>query len=167
MTAEPGSNNAIDQWNLTMPHAFKATPSHPAVAYLVRLRADIGGRIEANRKEAARLADDMRHVEAVLKMFDPEYSVRAIKARRRVTGNPWFKRGPLFRAALDVPRGATAPMTVRDVADAILAAKGVREATAKQRAGIEAGVRSSLENHAGRNVERVGEGVPKRWRVID
>jgi len=121
---------------------------------------------KANRKEAAKLAEDMRHVEAVLKMFNPEYSVRVISARRRVIGNPWFKRGTLFRAALDVLRGATAPMTVREVADAILAAKGIRDATAKQRAGIEAGVRSSLENHAGKTVERVGEGVPRRWRII-
>jgi hypothetical protein len=149
-----------------MPNASKATPSHPAVAYLVRLHADIGGRIEANRKEAARLAQDMKHVEAVLKMFDPEYSVRAISARRRVTGNPWFKRGTLFRAALDVLRAAQGPLTVREIADAILAAKGVQEATAKQRAGIEAGVRSSLESHAGKTVERVGEGVPRRWKLI-
>jgi hypothetical protein len=49
----------------------------------------------------------MRAVEAVLKMFDPDYNVRAISARRRVTGNPWFKRGTLFRAALDVLRTAT------------------------------------------------------------
>jgi hypothetical protein len=38
---------------------FKARPKHPAVDYLVRLHADLGGRIEANRKEAAKLADDM------------------------------------------------------------------------------------------------------------
>jgi hypothetical protein len=149
-----------------MPNAFKAHPEHPAVAYLVRLHADIGGRIEANRKEAARLAEDMKHVEAVLKMFDPEYSVRAISARRRVTGNPWFRRGTLFRHALDVLRASTGPLTVKEIADAMVAAKGIVEATAKQRAGIEAGVRSSLENHAGKTVERVGDGVPRRWRLV-
>ena len=66
-----------------MPHAFKAHPNHPAVEYLVRLHADIGGRIQQNKREAEKLADDMRHVEAVIKMFDPDYSVRAISARRR------------------------------------------------------------------------------------
>lgn len=35
-------------------------------------------------------------------MFDPDYSVRANSARRRVQGNPWFKRDTLFRHALDV-----------------------------------------------------------------
>ena len=148
-----------------MPHAFKAHPKHPAVDYLIRLHADIGGRIQENKRQAEKLAADMKHVEAVLKMFDPEFNARAISARRRVQGNPWFKRGTLFRQALDVLRGATAPMAVREIADAILAAKGVTDATAKQHEGLQAGVRPSLENHAGKTVERVGEGVPRRWKI--
>jgi hypothetical protein len=65
-------------------------------------------------------------------MFDPEFNARAIAARRRVTGNPWFKRGTLFRAALEAMRAAAAPLTVREIADAVLAAKGVTDATDKQ-----------------------------------
>jgi hypothetical protein len=149
-----------------MPHAFKATPSHPAVAYLVRLHADIGGKIIENKKQALRLADDMRHVEAVLKMFDPEYSVRAISARRRVIGNPWFKKGTLYRHAMDVLRTAKEPLTVREIVDATLAARGVRDATTKQHYGVQAAVRSSLENNAGKSVERVGEGSPRRWQLV-
>jgi hypothetical protein len=148
-----------------MPHAFKAHPKHPAVDYLVRLHADIGGRIKANKEEADRLADDMRHVEAVLKMFDPRFNVRAISARRRVQGNPWFKRGTLFRQALDVLRGATEPMTTKEITDAVLASKGITDAAEKQHADLQAGIRASLEDHAGKTVERVGEGVPKRWKI--
>lgn len=62
----------------------------------------------------------MRHVEAVLKMFDPTFSVRAISARRRVQGNPWFKRGTLIRQALDVLRSAAGPLTVKEITDACL-----------------------------------------------
>lgn len=148
-----------------MPHTFKPHPKHPAIAFLVRLHADIGGRILENKRQGLRLAEDMKHVEAVLKMFDPEFSVRGISARRRVTGNPWFKRGTLFRAALDALRAAPAPMTVGEIAGAMLAAKGVAAPSRKDRSGIEAGVRSSLENHAGKTVERVGDGVPRRWKV--
>jgi hypothetical protein len=148
-----------------MPHAFKPYPKHPAVAYLTRLHADIGGRILENKRQAEKLARDAKAVEAVIRMFDPEFNARAISARRRVTGNPWFKIGTLFRAALDVLRTATAPMTVTEIAKAMLAAKGVTEPTRKQRCGIEAGVRCSLENNAAKGVERVGEGSPKRWRL--
>ncbi|HLK83376.1 MAG TPA: hypothetical protein VKT99_18055 [Xanthobacteraceae bacterium] len=149
-----------------MPHAFKPHPKHPAVDYLVRLHADIGGRIKANREEANRLADDMRHVEAVLKMFDPTFCVRAIAARRRRQGNPWFKRGTLFRQALEVLRGAAEPMTAKEITAAVLASKGIMDATDKQHAGLQAGIRTSLEDHAGKTVERVGDGVPRRWRLL-
>jgi hypothetical protein len=34
-------------------------------------------------------------------MLDPDFSVRGISAKRRVVGNPWFKRGTLYRAVSD------------------------------------------------------------------
>jgi hypothetical protein len=148
-----------------MPHAFKASPNHPAVAYLVRLHADLGGQIQTNKAEADRLAKSMKHVEAVLKLFDPGFNARAISARRRQKTNPWFKRGTLFREALDALRKAARPLTVAEITDGVLAAKGIKDATARQRQGIEAGIRSCLENNAGKTVQRIGDGVPKRWRV--
>jgi hypothetical protein len=123
-------------------------------------------KVNARGCAAFRLAEDARHVEAVLKMFDPDYIVRAIAAHRRVRGNPWFKHGTLFRHALDVLRVAPGPMTVREITDAVLAAKGIADATAQQRNGLEAGVRASLEDHVGKTVQRVGEGVPKRWALL-
>jgi hypothetical protein len=148
-----------------MPHAFKVSPFHPAVAYLVRLHADIGGQILDNKKEAARLASSMLAVEHVIKLFNPEFNARTIAARRRQRTNPWFKRGTLFREALGVLRTATAPMTVREITDAVLAAKGITDADKRQRLGVEAGLRSSLEDHAGKDVQQVGEGIPKRWQL--
>jgi hypothetical protein len=62
-------------------------------------------------------------------------------------------------------RAAHGPLTVREIADAVLVAKGVTGATAKQVEILKQAVRSSLENHAGKTVEQVGEGVPKRWQV--
>ena len=126
-----------------MPHAFKATPNHPAVAYLVRLHADIGGQILENKKEAARLAASMLAVEHVIKIFNPDYNVQGISVRRRVQGNPWFKRGTLFREALGVLRVAAGPMTIREITEAVLKAKGVI-ADKRQWMGIEAGIRASL-----------------------
>ena len=150
-----------------MPHAFDPHPDHPAVAYLTRLHADLGGRIQVNKAEAVKLAADMHHVEAVLKMFDPDYNVRAIAARRRQKTNPWFKRGTLFREALGVLRTAPAPMTVTELTRAVLAAHGLTDtATKQQRRGIESGIGAALEHHAGKTVQRVGEGIPRRWRLM-
>jgi hypothetical protein len=99
-------------------------------------------------------------------MFDPEFNARAIAARRRVTGNPWFKRGTMFRVALEALRAAPEPMTVREIVDAVLVRKGIQDATAKQHEMLQQAIRSSLENHVGKTVERVGEGSPMRWRLI-
>lgn len=135
-----------------MPHAFKASPDHPAVDYLVRLHADLGGKILANRKEAERLAESMKHVEAVIRLFDPGYDVTRIAARRRYKGNGLFRRGTIIRSALDVLRKAQMPLTAREVTERMLAARGVPEPAAKAMRGLIASVQTSLQNHTGKSV---------------
>ncbi|MGC1279830.1 MAG: hypothetical protein WA893_16690, partial [Xanthobacteraceae bacterium] len=137
-----------------MPHAFKASPDHPAVDYLVRLHADLGGKILANRKEAERLAESMKHVEAVIRLFDPGYDVTRIAARRRYKGNGLFRRGTIIRSALDVLRKAQMPLTAREVTERMLAARGVPEPAAKAMRGLIASVQTSLQNHTGKSVLR-------------
>ena len=88
-----------------MPHAFKPRADHPAVPFLVRLHADLGGKILENRKEAKRLAEAMQHVEAVIRLFDP--AVGRIAARRRYKGNGIFSLGELrLDVAPGLPRSA-------------------------------------------------------------
>jgi hypothetical protein len=48
----------------------------------------------------------------------------------------------------------------------VLESGGIKDATRKQRLGIESGIRAALESHAGKTVQRVGEGVPKRWKLV-
>jgi hypothetical protein len=61
-------------------------------------------------------------------MLEPGYSVRGISVRRRKP-NPWFRRGTVYiREALDVLRAAGQPMTAREIAAAMLAAKDVEAA---------------------------------------
>src|SRR5947209_6158098 len=95
----------------------------PALYALIRLHAETGGRIKENKKQAAKLAEDMRHIEAVLRMLEPGFNARAISAKRKRSQNPWFKRGTIFRAALDVLRESPTPMTAEEVAKALLRSK--------------------------------------------
>jgi hypothetical protein len=148
-----------------MANRFKAHAQHPAVPYLVRLHADIGGRILDARKEAHRLVEDMKHVEAVLRMYDPDYDVAAIVGRRRINGNPWFKRGALFRCALDTLRTADKPLSARELVVGMLAAKGIKDPPAARVRSLTGGVTNSLRNNEGKTVERVGDGSPMRWRL--
>src|SRR6202171_1491974 len=96
------------------------SPFHrPAMRALERLHAELGGQILENKEEAQRLAGQMLHVEAVIKMLDPTYNLRQIAVKRRKP-NPWFKRGTVYRRAVDVLRTATEPLTAREIAERVL-----------------------------------------------
>jgi hypothetical protein len=58
----------------------------------------------------------MMQVEAVVKILQPGFNVAGIAAKRRNKSNPWFKRGNLFKSAVDVLRRAAVPMTAREIA---------------------------------------------------
>jgi hypothetical protein len=106
----------------------------------------------------------MRHVEAVIKMLDPGYSLRAISVNRRQP-NPWFKRGTVYRRAVDVLRTATEPLTAREIAERVLAAAKVTNPDKDALADLAGSVLASLRNHKGKGVERTNEGSPARWRL--
>ncbi len=139
----------------------------PAFHALKRLHADIGGQIKANRKEAARLAEDMRHIEAVLRMLEPGFNVASIAARRRNRENPYFERGQIFRHVLGILREAPAPMTTREIVIALLRSRGAGEPSTAAIRTMFGAVATSLRNHRGKTVESIGEGKPVRWRLIE
>ncbi len=68
-----------------------------AISALLRLHGDLASKIDDNKREAKRLADSMRHVEAVIKLLQPGYNLRAISVRRRKP-NRWV------RARHDIPK---------------------------------------------------------------
>jgi hypothetical protein len=139
---------------MAMPRAEIATTQ--AKYTLEQLHAELGGKILDNKKEAARLTQAMKHVEAVLKMIEPGYDVRPIAVRRRKP-NPWFKRGTVFR------RGR--PLTVREIALAMLAAKGITDASPKAVRDLFGAVQSSLRNHKGGAVVEDATAHPSRWSL--
>src|SRR6202035_1409946 len=98
-----------------MPRAEIA--SKQAVYTLGLLHAELAGKLLANKREAIRLRTDM------MQMLQPGFNVASIAAKRRNKSNPWFKRGTLFRSAVDVMRRATEPMTPREIATALIADK--------------------------------------------
>ncbi len=140
--------------------------SKQALHTLTQLHAELAGKIEGNRKHGDKLRMQMMQVEAVMKMLNPEVNLRAIAVKRRNQGNPWFKRGTLYRAAVDTLRRAEKPIMARELAMAVLDGKQP-EATRKQEIDIQAAILAALRNHDGKGVEiapgdRTG---PARWRL--
>jgi hypothetical protein len=143
----------------------KHIPSQPAIYALVRLHAELGGKIKDNKREAIKLRENMKHVEAVLHLLDPEFNARSIAPRRRYNPNPLFKRGHVFRAVLNTLREAPGPMTAPEIADALFRMKGVKEPTKQQSEHLYGAVAAALRLNQGKTV--IGdEGRPRRWRVL-
>jgi hypothetical protein len=144
-----------------MPRAEIA--SKQAVYTLSQLHAELAGKLLANKLAAVKIRTAMMQVEAVLQMLQPGFSVAAIAAKRRNKSNPWFKRGTLFRSAVDVMRRAAVPMTAREIADALIADKAP-QATRKQAIDLQAAILVALRKRNGAAV--AGEGAPARWRLV-
>jgi hypothetical protein len=100
----------------------------------------------------------------VLLMLQPGFNIKSIAAKRRNRSNPWFKRGTLFRSAVDVLRRAAGPITVREIAQALIVDKAV-PATRKQFVDLQAAIHAALRKRNGISV--AGEGTPARWRPRD
>jgi hypothetical protein len=136
--------------------------SKQALHTLTQLHAELAGKIETNRKHGDKLRAQMVQVEAVIKMLVPDFSVASIAAKRRNKSNPWFKRGTLFRSAVDVMRRAATPMTAREIADTLIADKAP-QATRKQAIDLQAAILAALRKRDGINV--IGDGAPARWKI--
>lgn len=138
--------------------------TRPAINTLERLHAELGGKILENRQQHAELAEQMRHVEAVIKLLDPGYSLRAISVKRRQP-NPWFKRGTVYRRAVDALRTATEPLTAREIAERVLTAAKVDNPKKEAVADLTGSILASLRNHVGKGIQRTNEGSPAKWRL--
>ncbi|MCU1250010.1 MAG: hypothetical protein JWQ49_3039 [Edaphobacter sp.] len=138
--------------------------SKQALNTLTQLHAELAGKIETNRKSGDKPRSQMVQVEAVMKMLDPEFSARSISAKRRNTGNPWFRRGTMYRSAVDVLRQAGTPMTAREITLALLDGK-TPTPSRKQEKDAQAVILAALQDHAGSGVEQVGEVRPAQWRL--
>jgi hypothetical protein len=133
-----------------------------ALFTLAKLHSELAGKLIDSKSESRRLTVCMMQVEAVMKMLEPGYSVASIAVRRKKP-NPWFKRGTVYRAALDVLRATPKPLTAREIAEAMLAAKGVTGVPRRTVSNLGQSVLSSFKNHRDSAVVVVGEGLPARW----
>jgi hypothetical protein len=70
---------------------------------------------------------------------DNSGSFKSLATKRRNKSNPWFKRGAMFRSAVDVLRRSGGAMMVREIASA----------TQKQFIGLQAAIHAALRKRDG------------------
>ena len=112
--------------------------------------------IQENKGEAQRLAGQMRHVEAVIKMLDPTFNLRRIAA----------KRGSIGARSTAAPGTAQDGHRAHDSAGDRRADLGGSQYKEARQAGAGGPDLASLRNHDGKRVQRTNEGSPAQWRLI-
>ena len=110
-----------------------------------------------------RLKADMLHLDATIRLFDPDAESTLRQAQARM-----FKHGHLHREILDVVRQAGMPITPRAIAERLIADRP-EIAGSKYGMGVLAGrVRKSLGREcAGLDRENGTQGEGAVWRVAD
>ena len=108
-----------------------------------------------------RVTHDMEHVGAVLLMFDPIADLDAIAPIRPYK----VDRGRWHRDALKMLREANQPMTVIELAQRVIALRGVSEEDTRTRTSIVCGLHGVLGRLKGQGLVTASRGRPRRWAI--
>jgi hypothetical protein len=93
------------------------------VSGLVQRRAELAGELDALEARIAAIAADIGQLDAVIRQFDPDFDLAAIRPKRpRAVGAA--DRGGIVRVALRILREADRPMTAPEIAQQVVKAQG-------------------------------------------
>ncbi|GGF22761.1 hypothetical protein GCM10011611_31020 [Aliidongia dinghuensis] len=132
---------------------------------LIRLHAELGRELGYKEEEAQKVRENMRLVESVIKLVEPDYDTRQIVYLRRHQSNKVVrKRAHLSRHALAVLREATRPLMVAEIADVMIAERGLTDISVEDRDRIRNSVYCWLRDNDGKLVTKHGR-YPSRWEL--
>lgn len=144
------------------------------VSGLVSKRAELDGILQFHRNEIQRLSGDIAHLDAAIKLFEPDYDLRTIKTTVRRQGNPFFEHGETTTMILDALRvSGSTPMSTREIGEALILAKGTDVAAVDNWQIVLKPVLSALQRLKRRNLVKllgrsVGDGhgsPPMLWQI--
>lgn len=95
------------------------------ISGLIAKKAELSGLFKHYQLELGRIASDLQHIDATIKLFDPEFDLRTVKAKGVRERNQYFKPGECARITLNVLRESTVRMNSRDIAAAVQSSKGL------------------------------------------
>jgi hypothetical protein len=135
------------------------------VAALKDKRAELSGGIADLEKRIGQHRADLLHVDAVLRLFAPEFEPATIpsKAVRQPSG--LFRPGELARMVLDVLRTAPAPLSIREITAQVMERRGLDPQDGRTAELLRKLVRNAVNRQAADLVERVEDGTLVRWWV--
>ena len=135
------------------------------VSALRNKRAELAGMVGQLEQQLARQRTNLAHLDATMRLFDPDIRPQEIRPKRQRARSAWFRQGECLRLIYDALRDAAQPLTTRDLAERIMRAKAIPAGDGRRRELIQKTVLGSL-NRAKETIARVETAGVVSWRLI-
>lgn len=127
-------------------------------------RSELAGMVMGLEQQLVQHRASLTHLDATMRLFDPELRPEEIRARQRRTCNAWFRPGECLRLIYDVLRDVPQPMTTRELVERITDMKVILVRDDRQRALIQKTILASL-SRAKETIERIETAGGVRWQI--
>lgn len=131
---------------------------------LTKRRGELAGEADALRARLAAIAVDLGHLDAVIRLFDPDHDIAATRPKRPRDPDA-AGRGERGKLVLDVLREAAGPIPAADVVRRMLARQGQGPEDARLVRAVTKRVEAALARQEKRGVVRAVRetGKPVVW----
>jgi hypothetical protein len=128
-------------------------------------RAELAGILLQLEQQLVQQRADLAHLDATIRLFDPEIRPNDIRPKQPRTRNVWFRPGECLRLIYDAQREATQPVTTRELAERIMCVKAMPAADDRRRELVQKTLLGSL-NRAKKTIVRGETAGVVSWRLI-
>jgi hypothetical protein len=128
-------------------------------------RAELAGMVNQLEQQLVKHRADLTHVDATMRLFDPDIRPDTIRAKQPRARSAWFRQGECLRLIYDALRDAPQPVTTRELAERIMHVKAMSAADDHRRELIQKTILGSL-NRARETIARVQTKGVVRWELV-
>ena len=143
------------------------TESH-VVSALIKKRAEIAGQIEHHQARFQSLIIDLDNLDATIRLFKPDIDRAEIKPKPLPPRIHAFK-GEVTRIVFDVLRQSDKPLTAQEIAQHVMAGRGLNIADPRMVKLIGKRVGACLRHHRERGLVQSERGAEQLlvWRIAN
>jgi hypothetical protein len=127
-------------------------------------RAELAGTLIQLEQQLVRQRADLTHLDATMRLFDPDIQPNEIPSKQRRPHSAWFRHGECLRLIYDELRDAPQPMTTRELTERIVRVKAIPADDDRCRELMQKTLLSSL-NRAKETIARIESGGVVSWRL--
>lgn len=137
------------------------------ISGLVSKRSELAGLAQHYHAEISRITGDLKHIDAIIKLFSPEFDLRTVRAKEHRERNQYFKSGECPRMTLDILRESSDALTSRQIAADMLRRKGL-EPSEERIDQLQKSALNVLKRLEDKGLVRQGtpKGISHTWKIV-